>query len=188
LQSLAVPDQSKFIFKKNLHSNLIKLFNKYCKLKNSKWSVLKLRQISTSSPSFNAQPASPPPQNQTQPQQQQQQQQQKSSGGGGGSTAFKLIGLTVTSFALAVGYAVQNPDTRRQFESVIPQSSHLFSIIDGFYKPTPAVSAPPVDFPSKLKTYTELELNQNGLFLLNIKMMQTKHSSIKDRPCCTQSK
>jgi hypothetical protein len=23
---------------------------------------------------------------------------------------------------------------------------------------------------------------------LNIKMMQTKHSSIKDRPCCTQSK
>jgi hypothetical protein len=111
-------------------------------------SVLKLRQISTSNFNYNAQQvqSAPPKSSSASSNQGQQQQQRKSSGG---STVLKLLGLTVTSFALAVGYAVQNPDTRRQFESVIPQSSYLFGIIDDFSASKPN---PVADFPSKIKT------------------------------------
>ncbi|RNA35792.1 MICOS complex subunit MIC60 isoform X5 [Brachionus plicatilis] len=74
-------------------------------------SLLKLRAISSSPinhQSENAQQSTPP----------------KSRSG------LKLVALALTGFTIGIGYATLNPDSRRQIESIVPQSSHLFTYID----------------------------------------------------------
>lgn len=45
-------------------------------------------------------------------------------------SGLKLVALALTGFTIGIGYAVLNPDSRRQIESYVPQSSHLFDYID----------------------------------------------------------
>jgi len=56
----------------------------------------------------------------------------------------------VTGFTLGIGYVTLNPDSRKQIEATVPQSSQLFEFIDdklSFYKKLPAAS--------KQETYLE---------------------------------
>jgi hypothetical protein len=84
--------------------------------------VLKLRQITTTSTNF-AQPEQTTSSSSN---------NKQSNNLGGGSTAFKLFALTLTGFTLGIGYAVLNPEARRQIEATVPQSSFLFNSIDGY--------------------------------------------------------
>ncbi|CAF0889017.1 unnamed protein product, partial [Brachionus calyciflorus] len=79
--------------------------------KKSQLSLLKIRSISTTSTNFQSENQAhlPPP---------------KSRKG------LKLVALALTGFTIGIGYATLNPDSRRQIESYIPQSTLLFNQID----------------------------------------------------------
>ena len=96
--------------------------------------MIRLRQVSTSNVSFSSDVKSAPP-----PSPGQEQPKQRASSGGSGF--FKVVAFAVTGFTLGLGYVTLNPDSRKQIEAIVPQSSQLFEFIDdklGFYKKLPA--------------------------------------------------
>jgi hypothetical protein len=99
--------------------------------------LIRLRQVSTSNVSFSSDVKSAPPPS---PGPEQPKQRASSSGGSG---FFKVVAFAVTGFTLGLGYVTLNPDSRKQIEAIVPQSSQLFEFIDdklSFYKKLPATS------------------------------------------------
>lgn len=43
-----------------------------------------------------------------------------------------FLALALTGFTVGIGYATLNPDSRRQIESIVPQSHQLFDYVDKF--------------------------------------------------------
>ena len=129
--------QSKVCIFNKISSNLTKLFHVFVFSQHKNWSLIKLRQLSTSNANYNTdlktplenktQSTPPPP-------------QPKRSGSG----ALKFFAFAVTGFTIGLGYATLNPDARKQVESVIPQSSYLFDYVDGLIKDyKPSIQQPP---------------------------------------------
>jgi hypothetical protein len=108
-------------------------------LKHKNWSLIRLRQISTSSLTFSSDVKTPPPS----PSAPQEQPRQRSSGSG----FFKLVAFALTGFTLGMGYVTLNPDSRKQIEAAVPQSSQLFEFIDdklSYYKKLPTSQVPAI--------------------------------------------
>lgn len=100
---------SRFVLAPNKTAKVLLYHNK-----KSGWSFLKLRQISHSSINQQQSPevATPPPPPKS------------------GSTGLKVVTFALTGFAIGLGYAYVNQDTRQQISNTVPQADVLFNKID----------------------------------------------------------
>lgn len=87
----------------------------YLKLKKNSCSIIKPRQLATTTDTSNKAPESANNQVPTTPKK---------------SSNLKVVALALTGFTVGLGFAVLNPDSRKQIQDVVPQANLFFDMVD----------------------------------------------------------